>query len=345
MKEIFIGLKLKCWEKLNHKYKLKKMKQLLTVFISCFILFACAEKTENYFNEIEGQYFGQKPPGNIPEIFAPGIISTGFDELFGTFTPNGKEFYYILAGNPYWTINVVKQKNDKWLKPEIASFSDQYISKFCLSPDAQKVILTSFCNDKRTKEKKITTSWFVDRTENGWAVPQYIEGLDSAFAPSIAQNGNLYFFKVGEEHQDLYYSEFKNGVYQTPINMGDSINSLQNEADPFIAPDESFILWNSNRNEGEGIYVSFKRSDGTWTKAKNIGKEINDIAPVNVASISPDGRYIFLFSNKYHFTDYRYKEISYEEKMSILNSPGNGSIDIYWVSAKIIEELKPSNIN
>ncbi len=38
-----------------------------------------------------------------------------------------------------------------------------------------------------------------------------------------------------------------------------------------------------------------------------------------------------------------YSEIplTYKGKLKILNSPGNGSADIYWVDAKIIEKLKP----
>jgi hypothetical protein len=32
--------------------------------------------------------------------------------------------------------------------------------------------------------------------------------------------------------------------------------------------------------------------------------------------------------------------LTYEGKLKILNSPGNKSSDIYWMDAKIIEELK-----
>ncbi len=321
------------------------MKNLIGFLAIVIIIAGCTEKSSTYIPRIEGAYLGQKPPGSTPEIFAPNIVSTGFDELFGTFTPNGKEFYYIQAGPPIWTINIIKQENGKWLKPQVAEFSGSYTSKFCLSPDGNEVILTSFRHKEESDEEVIfPTAWIVKRTNQGWTEPSYLEGLDSAFAPSISENKNIYFFKVGEKHQDLYVSKYNNGEYETPVNLGDSINSHQDEADPYIAPDESYILWNSNRENGTGIYISFKRKDGLWTKAKNVGENINSLAPVNVGSVSPDGKYIFLFSNKYHFSDYRYKEITYEEKMRILNSPGNGSIDIYWVDASIIEKQKPKYI-
>ncbi len=36
---------------------------------------------------LKGPYFGQKPPGMILEIFAPGFISTDKKELNSVFTP------------------------------------------------------------------------------------------------------------------------------------------------------------------------------------------------------------------------------------------------------------------
>lgn len=318
------------------------MKNLILLFIAATILFGCAN--EEYFEGISGEYLGQKPPGKIPEIFAPNIVSTGFDEQFGTFTSDLKEFYYIIAGPPDWTINVIKQKNGKWLKPQTAEFSVPYTSKFCISPNGKKVILTSIRAKKRTDIlPKYTTAWFCEKTNDGWTEATYIEHLDSAFAPNLALNGTMYFHKIGY-NKDIYLSKYINGTYTKPINLGDSINSLQDDVDPFIAPDESFLIFSSNRDSGTGIYISYKRNDGLWTKAKSLGEEINSINPVNVGSVSPDGKYIFLFSNKYHFNEFNNKRISYDEKLKIIKSPGNGSIDIYWVDASIIQELKPTYI-
>ena len=63
-----------------------------------------------------------------------------------------------------------------------------------------------------------------------------------------------------------------------------------------------------------------------------------DIAPW----ISFDGKYIFFSSSKRTHTSYSERAITYDEKINILNSPGNGSTDIYWVDAKIIEDLNPN---
>ncbi len=58
----------------------------------------------NNFPIFKGVYFGQTLPAIIPEIFAPGIVSTGMEESTITFTPDGKECY--------WTL--LKRINTKW---------------------------------------------------------------------------------------------------------------------------------------------------------------------------------------------------------------------------------------
>ena len=53
------------------------------------------------FPKLTGPYLGQKPPGMIPEIFAPGIISQEeFIEFKGAFSPDGKEYYFYRHSLP-----------------------------------------------------------------------------------------------------------------------------------------------------------------------------------------------------------------------------------------------------
>jgi len=51
------------------------------------------------------------------------------------------------------------------------------------------------------------------------------------------------------------------------------------------------------------------------------------------------GKYLFFASDRRTLKPFSEVPITYEEKMKILNSPGNGSQDIYWVDAKVIENL------
>jgi hypothetical protein len=141
------------------------------------------------------------------------------------------------------------------------------------------------------------------------------------------EKNSSYFFSVfhannyegGMGAADIYCSRFMNDRYHKPRNLGDSINSKYPDSCPCIAPDESYIVFQSvrpdNCSPGFNLYVSFRETNGTWTKARNLGKKINK-REASLLKISPDGKYLF------------FKRES----------------DIFWVDAKIIEELKPGEL-
>ena len=46
----------------------------------------------------DSAYLGQNPPGNIPQIFAPGVISLNNRfETYPTFSPDGKEMFFSVV--------------------------------------------------------------------------------------------------------------------------------------------------------------------------------------------------------------------------------------------------------
>jgi len=196
-------------------------------------------------------------------------------------------------------------------------------------------------------------TWIIEKEGDKWGNPKYLKELEdeensfSAY-PSIAKNGNIYFFskrKDGIGREDIYMSRFVNGIYSKPTNLGNRINTKYDEIDPFIAPDESYIIFLRRSDEGYGgvdLYISFKTKDGVWTESKNMGSKINSEASEFCPTVSPDGKYFFFTSNRSTFMNYSKTPLSYEEKCKILNSPGNGNSDIYWADAKIIEDLKPN---
>lgn len=52
-------------------------------------------------------YLGQTPPGSVPQIFAPGIVSlTNRLETYPAFSPDGKDMYFSVV-NSAWTKGVV----------------------------------------------------------------------------------------------------------------------------------------------------------------------------------------------------------------------------------------------
>jgi hypothetical protein len=65
---------------------------------------------------------------------------------------------------------------------------------------------------------------------------------------------------------DIYRAEQKGDTFVNLTNLPYSINTDYNDSDPLIAPDESFLIFHSNRAGGFGehdLYISFNH-DGKW---------------------------------------------------------------------------------
>jgi dipeptidyl aminopeptidase/acylaminoacyl peptidase len=115
----------------------------------------------------------------------------------------------------------------------------------------------------------------------------------------------------------------------------------------FFSPDGKKLFFSSKRpfssnSDSKGdldIWVIEKDGD-SWGEPINLGDKINSPAYELEPRLSPDGKYLF-------FTSFRtpdplvFKGKSYEELMKVYRSPQNGYGTLYWVDAKIIEDLKP----
>lgn len=332
------------------------MKHLNGLFILIvtvpFILIHCMQQDNSPV--LKGAYLGQKPPGIIPELFAPGIITTEYHEHSSpAFSLDGTEVYWSVFINFYGpqVILTMQQKDGLWTQPEVAPFSGQHTDgNPCFSPDGNKLFFESRRPlHKNEGARDDIDLWIIERIENGWAQPKHLGWVVNSErwerGPSISDNGNLYFCSMrdgGFGHMDLYCSKFENGEYSTPENLGSVINTEGYESWPFIAPDESYIIYESDSGD---LYISFRESDGTWLKPIDMSEKIHakrsqDRFPM----LSNDGKYFFFVSNRWlgnrHFdSPLNLKQIK-EKAKNISNGMGN----VFWVDAKIIEELQPQNI-
>jgi hypothetical protein len=311
---------------------------------------------------LKGPYLGQKPPGIKPEIFAPGIISTSsYEHSSVTFSPDGNEVYWskFLYNHSFQVIMFMERKNGEWTKPKMAPFCGQYRDgEPFLSPDGKKLFFLSYRPPQGTGEPKEDRDiWFVERADNEWNVPKHLGNVVNSNAQeyyvSVTSNGTIYFGsrrEGGKGSNDIYRSEFLDGSYMKPENLGGAINSEFSDNLPYIAPDESYLIfYSSGRSDdyGDGdLYISYRKKNGSWTKAKNMTERINSNTASNSPIVSPDGKYLFFNDYKRikydHFFETRLSYRKLAEKYRLL--PGNELGDIYWVNARIIEELKPSGL-
>ena len=290
---------------------------------------------EDDFPALKGPYLGQKSPGNTSQVFMDEIISSIENpEMCAAFTADGKEFYFNRRYKDFWTIFYTKEVDGKWTTPKPMPFSSDYTDRdFTMSPDGQRIYFGSnrpsregehpqqsldICVTKRGKNSTWEQPLNLGEPIN---TPEFGENY-----PSVANNGNLYFFSCRNDGLggcDIYMSKFSKGGYLKPVNLGPAINSEKNDWDAYIAPAESYIIFSSQNREDtlgeQDLYISYN-NNGVWTKARNMGNRVNSSSDEICPSVSLDSKYLF-------FTTRR-----------------RGKADIFWISAKIIEELKPEEI-
>jgi len=333
-----------------------KGKWILLILICSVIalLIVCSKKEE--FSVLKGPYLGQKPPGNTPEVFETKIVSTGLDELNSVFSPDGREFYFCVR-NFSGAVSIFKMKMEggNWSQPKLLPFASRYGDiDVTMSPDGSKILFSSLRPIPGSKEPKEDYDfWMVEREGDTWGNPIHLgEGINSDshdFYPMMADNGTIYFSsqREGPGTNNIYRSECLDGRYSKAVKLGDAINTEHREFDPYVSPDESFLIFTSNRPEGFGsgdLYISFKDQEGKWMIAKNMGDKINTPGSEYCSMISPDGKYLFFTGAGRDGRRIPDKPFTYEDFMNGHNRAKNGLSDVFWVNAKIIEDLKPKEL-
>jgi len=287
--------------------------------------------------------YGSTQPIQSPAIFGDGIISTGDDESHPAFTPDGQTLYF-LKNTPlfnHWTIVVSRYNKGKWGTPSVAPFSGQY-------SDADPFITTDggkffFISTRPVdgKSKQDTDIWIMERTATGLSEPKHmgfpINSDTNEWFPTVTNDGTLYFGSErpgGKGRADIWRSKLINGKYSEPENLGDTINSPASEVEPYVSPDESFMVFAAaGRVEGKGafdLYISYN-TNGVWTKPENLGDPINSSGWDFSPKISPDGKYFFFTSNRGFADRPLEKRLTYEELIARLHNSHNGLRDIYQV--------------
>ncbi len=255
---------------------------------------------------LKGDYFGQKKPGIKPEIFAEDFQSRLFKiHSSPVFSPDGKEVFFSVFFNRRYseTIMFMEQiEGGIWTEPMPASFSGTYFEGGpAFTPDGNQIFFGSnrtLTNDGTNKDDR--DIWYVEKAGNTWGDPKRFKHSTDVVDEhmSFSDNGNMYF----RSGRDLYLSRFINNDYTKPVALCDSINTPDHtEIDVCIAPDESYLVFCSSRRPdriGENdLYISFNYRNGNWSRAVNLGEDINwiddETRGTRFPKLSPDGRYFF----------------------------------------------------
>ena len=289
---------------------------MLQILLFLIITFSSNSYSNNNEPITSKLYFGETPPGLTPKLFDPKIVSP--EGLFegGVFSPDKKEFYFSRKNGKYKerTFFVMKHGVNGW-----GQETETNIRWPQFSPDG---------NEIRTGNQYRT------RTASGWSEPRNIGDFlkEAAHGLTRSANGTYYFpfFKKEDKgHGNIGYSRLIDGKYEMPVKMGAEINKGDYIAHPYIAPDESYLMWSVEREDGHGdsdIYISFRREDDTWLPAINMGSQINTAQNEGSPQVTHDGKYLF-------FKRGQWKVKEDGNRYWVGKS--------YWVDAKVIDTFRP----
>lgn len=299
-----------------------KMKLLLPGLILLTIINSWAQNKNDAITQ-NLMYFGEEPPGDTPKIFAPGIVSTDEFEFSGTFSKDGTEYFFTRRPTYEGSENRIfhtQLMNGEWTTPKLAPFAEN-IFEFepIMSPLENKLFF--FSERKAGRDEQFDGDlWVTEKTAAGWSKPEYFKSpVNKKWCMSVCPSNSktIYFSSHYDGKRGIFKSEYVNKKYSEVEYLNEEINSTF-FSHPYIAPDESYLIMDAQLT-GRGkpeLFISFRKKEGDWSKPINMGPVINATKTEFGASVSPDGKYLFF-----------HRRI-------------NGQGDIYWVDAKIIDDLR-----
>ncbi|HNU83805.1 MAG TPA: hypothetical protein PKO05_10275, partial [Thermoanaerobaculia bacterium] len=107
---------------------------------------------------------------------------------------------------------------------------------------------------------------------------------------------------------------------------------------PTFSPDGNTFLYTTRSERGLFLMVSFRRPEGVWTTPRPLGDNINAPPHTKFAGFSPDGRYLFVVSNR-ESPNANPPKLWKTDAFNGLQRPP--LCDVYWVDAKAVEALRP----
>ncbi|GAA4335954.1 hypothetical protein [Flaviaesturariibacter amylovorans] len=226
------------------------------------------------------------------EPFAPGLLPYG---AFGlSVSPDGREAFFVHSNGGRDTMQLyhMVKRGRRWTRPRPWAHADGAQRQIdpAFSPDGQHLLLN--INGPGTRSFDIFIS---HRRDTGWSRPEPIAALNSDssdFYATMARSGNIYFTRRLHNSNDIWMSRFENGAYTAPVPLDSSLNSSGNETNPFIDPDERYLLLLCDRPGGAGsgdLHIARRRGNG-WAPAENLGPAVNTPVSEFCPSVHPGSR-------------------------------------------------------
>jgi enamine deaminase RidA (YjgF/YER057c/UK114 family) len=248
------------------------------------------------------------PPPPRAERFGAGVFSTDAWDFFVAFSPDERRALVGRADAAFEQFTLHETRRDaagRWAAPTRPRFASAWSDADPhISPDGSKVFFISNRPITGSEPRAIHDIFVAELDAHGeWGEARRLpapvnDGTADRWSPAVARSGNLYFggtLAGTRGGSDLWVSRLVEGVYQPPENLGDAINTSAHEVEPWIAPDERYLIFAALRREGGAggydLFVS-RRAGASWTPAVPL-RAINTPESEWNHSVSPDGRWLY----------------------------------------------------
>lgn len=326
-----------------------KFSSPLLFFISLAALFllipSCQQPSSNLDQVVVTGKYMNMIPSDQPQLLAPDLLASSLTEYNGTFNPEGDEFFFTTNTPAQGIICYTKMGEDgQWAEPKVAPFSGTYSEYDPLfTPDGNRLYFSSERPIPENDKNNYTNIWYVERAGDSWSVPTYVamNGFGNYYS-SLTSSGDIYFNVWN--NGDMFKATSGEGEYSVE-RLPDVLNSDSGEGDPFISPDEDYLIFRGYNNSlGNGdLFISF-HINGSWTTPENLGEPINSRFHEMCPYVTVDKKFFIFASSR---LNEKYKAVGEGDLKSLRSKHqtfDNGDQNIYYMSADFIEEMKQKHL-
>jgi Tol biopolymer transport system component len=287
---------------------------------------------------------GDTPRASGPELYGAGLFSTGQWDFFMAFSPDQTLVLFCRANDDFSAYEIYETRREvgePWRAPAKPAFAASWSNADPhISPDGRTLFFVSNRpGPGDSVPSKSYDIWTASLEAGGtWSEPRRLgppislPGGDE-WSPSVAANGDLYFGSDrpgGSGGLDLYVARRVHGAYRAPENLGPVINSAKDDVEPWIAPDESYLIFSAiGRPDSTGRYDLYlsRRSGGAWQRPAPLAGVNTHWNEFN-QSVSPDGQWLYFSSTRPHTGPLGERFDTPRNEASVAGI-GNGKGDIY----------------
>ena len=174
------------------------------------------------------------------------------------------------------------------------------------------------------------------RLDSGWSKgvelpPPFNSGLPEGNVSVTADGSELYYSVIhrngGYANSDIFRVRLKDGKWGTPENCGPQVNGERTwESQPSVSADGQTLYFASNRKGGQGgtdIWRCRRLKNGDWSRAENLGSNVNTTGNEKFPFLAADGRMLYFVSDGWQ---------------------GFGGYDIYFTDLADVHGNRPTNL-